>query len=261
MNDYAIKLGNVTKEYNGFYAVRGMNLQISKGEIFGFLGPNGAGKTTTIKMLTGLEEPTKGNVYILGINVQENPIEAKKKIAYIPDKVNIYGKLTGWEFLRFMASVFHIDEGVFEEKANHYLSLLEIEHRADDYIENYSHGMKQKITLCGALIHDPEIIILDEPTVGLDPKSTRTLKDILTNLSKEGKTIFLSSHILEIVEQMCTSVAIVQDGRLITTGTMEEIRNKAEKADDSLEDIFLRLTGERTDVIHAVQALKGEDRK
>lgn len=238
-----IKLTDLTKAYGKQAAVRQLNLQVRRGELFGFLGPNGAGKTTTIKMMTGLLEPTNGSVAISGINIWKNPIKAKKILAYVPDQPNLYPKLTGWDYLQFIASVFRIPKKRFQSRAKELLSIFGLTDRADELIESYSHGMKQKIAICGALVHEPDVIFLDEPTVGLDPKSARTLKNLLRQLCDTGTTVFVSTHILEIAEQMCDRVGIILDGKIIALGTMEELREQEGNTEQSLEDIFLELTG------------------
>lgn len=254
----AIRITNLSKSYGNYQAVKNLNLTVQKGELFGFLGPNGAGKTTTIKMMTGLLEPTNGAIEIGGINVWKSPLEAKRKIAYVPDQPNLYPKLTGWEFLQFVASVFQIPEKEFEKKAAELLRLYGLTDRSSELIEGYSHGMKQKIALCGALIHNPDVLFLDEPTVGLDPKSARTLKSHLRLLCNQGTTVFLTTHILEIAEQMCDRVGIISDGHVIALGTMKELREQEGLSDKSLEDIFLELTGDE-DAKDLIQELAKEE--
>ncbi len=243
MSVSSIKLSDLTKSYGKQEAVHSLNLEVKKGELFGFLGPNGAGKTTTIKMMTGLLEPTNGSVEIGGVNIWRKPIKAKKMIAYVPDQPNLYPKLTGWDYLQFIASVFRIPKDGFQAKAKELLDIFGLTDRADELIESYSHGMKQKIAICGALIHNPDVLFLDEPTVGLDPKSARTLKNLLRKLCDNGMTLFVSTHILEIAEQMCDRVGIILDGNIIALGTMDELRKDEGKTEQSLEDIFLELTG------------------
>ncbi len=243
MQETAITLENLTKKYGSSTAVNDVSFQVKKGELFGFLGPNGAGKTTTIKMLIGLLEPTLGAANIMGINMWDNPLGAKKYISYVPDQPNLYPKLTGREYLEFIASVFQMDAATFENNADELLLLFNLKDRADELIESYSHGMKQKIAICGALVHDPAILFLDEPTVGLDPKSARDLKDILRSRCDEGMTVFMSTHILEIAEQMCDRIGIISDGNMITLGTMDELRMLEGTSEGTLEDIFLELTG------------------
>ncbi|MBS4189601.1 ABC transporter ATP-binding protein [Bacillus sp. FJAT-49705] len=256
----SIKVRNLSKSYGSFHAVKNVNLEIKKGELFCFLGPNGAGKTTTIKMMTGLLEPGIGEIEIAGTNIWKSPIEAKKKMAYIPDHPILYPKLSGREFLRFIGSVFQIDQDVFEERMEKYLSLFELSGRADELIESYSHGMKQKINLCGAFIRQPDVLFLDEPTVGLDPKGAKTLKNLLQSMCRQGMTVFMSTHILEIAEQMCDRVGIIKNGEIIAIGTMEELRQKEGKTQSSLEDLFLELTGD-ADTLHLIQELTDDDEK
>lgn len=239
----AIRLSDLSKRYGKNDAVKEVNLEIEKGELFGFLGPNGAGKTTTIKMLTGLLEPSGGIAEIKGINIWTSPIEAKKHLAYVPDHPNIYPKLTGWEYIQFVASVFGVSEDTYEKKAAELLETFSLTERADELIESYSHGMKQKIAICGALIHEPDVLFLDEPTVGLDPKSARALKNLLRKLCDEGMTAFVSTHILEIAEEMCDRVGIIANGEIVALGTMDELRQLEGTSEGSLEDIFLELTG------------------
>ncbi|MBY0027429.1 ABC transporter ATP-binding protein [Priestia aryabhattai] len=243
MKMHSISLSNVSKSYGSHKAVKDLNLTVESGELFGFLGPNGAGKTTTIKMMTGLLEPSSGSIDVCGINVWNSPIEAKRKIAYVPDQPTLYLKLTGMEYLQFIASIFKLSADEFEKRSNKWLSLFQLEERANELIEGYSHGMKQKIALCGALLHNPEIIFLDEPTVGLDPKSARTLKNLLRSLCDNGVTVFITTHILEIAEQLCDRIGIILDGEVIALGSMKELREQANNDQSTLEDIFLNLTG------------------
>ncbi|GAB3796197.1 ABC transporter ATP-binding protein [Virgibacillus kimchii] len=243
MGETAIKLLDLTKSYRKHTAVKQVSLEVKKGELFGFLGPNGAGKTTTIKMMTGLLQPTEGTAEITGIDIWKDPLEAKKNIAYVPDQPNLYPKLTGWDYLEFIASVFRIPGKQFRVKAMELLDTFSLTHDAHDLIESYSHGMKQKIAICGALVSEPNVLFLDEPTVGLDPKSARSLKNLLREQCDNGMTVFMSTHILEIAEQMCDRIGIIFSGDIIALGTMEELKEEGGSADRSLEDIFLKLTG------------------
>lgn len=244
MNITTIKLTDLAKTYGKQEAVHQLNIEVNKGELFGFLGPNGAGKTTTIKMMTGLLEPTNGMIEVSGINVWEQPLEAKKRIAYVPDQPDLYPKLTGWDYLEFVAAVFRLPKDKFQHKAKELLDVFSLTNRADELIEGYSHGMKQKIAICGALVHEPDVLFLDEPTVGLDPKSARSLKNLLRELCDNGMTAFVSTHILEIAEQMCDRVGIILDGNMIALGTIDELRKQGGDKEQSLEDIFLELTGD-----------------
>jgi ABC-2 type transport system ATP-binding protein len=250
---------NLTKQFGGLTAVDDMNLSVAQGELFGFLGPNGAGKTTSIKMMTGLLQPTSGTAFIGGYNIQTQPLDAKRTLGYIPDNPFLYEKLTGREFLHFMADLYSVPPQGREQRLSDLLRLFELEEKGHELIQGYSRGMRQKIAFAGALIHSPQVIFLDEPTVGLDPKGARMLRDILRELCRRGTTVLISTHILEIAERLCDRVGIVHRGRLIAIGTMEELRTSfvqnarngtmdeasavTDDAQHSLEDIFLSLTG------------------
>ena len=215
---------------------------MAAGEIFGFLGPNGAGKTTTIKIIVGLLQPTSGSVEVAGFDVQSQPLQAKAVCGYLPDTPNLYPKLSARELLRFVGDLYEINQEQVERRSQELLRLFELADAADDPIDTYSHGMQQKTALASALIHDPQVLVMDEPTVGLDPRSARLIKDILRQLAERGAAIFLSTHILEIAERMCDRIGIIDDGKLIAVGTMQELRGIG-KEETSLEDIFLNLTG------------------
>jgi len=229
------------KSYGETQAVKGVDLQVRPGEIFGFLGPNGAGKTTTIKMLVGLLRPTDGSARIGGHDVQREPIAAKSLIGYVPDQPYLPEKLTAREFLEFIASLYQIEPVAARRRGEELLRLFDLADRGDELVGGYSHGMRQKTALAGALLHNPRAFFLDEPTVGLDPRSARLIKDILREVAERGTAVFMSTHILEIAERMCDRVAIISAGQVIATGTMDELR--AGRAGESLEDIFLELTG------------------
>jgi len=233
---------NLTKKYNELIAVDNVNLQVHK-ELFVFLGPNGAGKTTTIKMMTGLLKPTSGTVKIEGYDLLEHPIEAKRLFGLVPDIPVLYEKLSLKEFLEFIGNLYEVDRENFRRRFNQLIDLFDLNDRVNDLIQNFSHGMKQKCILAAALIHDPKVLFLDEPTVGLDPKSARNLKDLLKGMVQKGVTVFMSTHILEIAEAMCDRVGIINKGKLIAYGTMQELRLQSRKKDESLEEIFLDLTG------------------
>ncbi|NOZ62583.1 MAG: ABC transporter ATP-binding protein [Calditrichaeota bacterium] len=233
---------DLSKKYDGLLAVDHINLQVHN-ELFVFLGPNGAGKTTTIKMMTGLLRPSSGTVKIEGYDLLEQPEEAKRLFGLVPDTPVLYEKLTLKEFLEFIGSVYDVDSENFKRRYNQLVELFDLNDRVDDLIQNFSHGMKQKTILAAALIHDPKVLFLDEPTMGLDPKSARNLKDLLRGLVQKSTTVFMSTHILEIAESMCDRVAIINNGKIAAMGTMDELRLKSKKHDKSLEDIFLDLTG------------------
>ncbi len=243
MENVLIKTNHLMKKYGSVSVVNDLNLEVKGGEIFGFLGPNGAGKTTTIKMLTGLLNPTEGEVFICGYDIRKRPIEAKAVMAYVPDQPKLYNKLSAKEFLILISSLYRVPKDIAQEKAEQLLDMFELQDRSDELLESYSHGMRQKVVLAAALIHQPKVILLDEPTVGLDPASARLLKDILQELAKQGAAVFVSTHILEIAERMCHRVGILNAGVLIAQGSPEELRRKIGHGEESLEDIFLELTG------------------
>jgi ABC-2 type transport system ATP-binding protein len=241
MPTIAIEANGLRKTYGQHEAVKNLSLQIAAGEIVGFLGPNGAGKTTTLKMLTGLLKPTAGTASIVGHDIQNDAIAAKAAFGYVPDTPNLYGKLNGWEFLRFMSRLYRVPNEQAERRAGELLRVFELSDAASDLIEGYSHGMQQKIALAGALIHDPKVLFLDEPTVGLDPRSARLIKNLLGQLRDRGTAVLFSTHILEIAERMCDRVIIINHGEIIASGTLAELR--ARQGEGSLEDIFISLTG------------------
>ena len=241
-NTPLIETLNLVKRYGSKTAVDQVSLTVHGGEIFGFLGPNGAGKTTTIKMIVGLLQPTSGTVKVAGYDVQVQPLPAKAASGYVPDEPNLYAKLSGREMLRFVGDLYGVERSQVERRIDELLRLLDLTQAGDDTIDSYSHGMQQKTAIAAALVHDPKVLVLDEPTVGLDPKSARLIKDILRQLADRGAAIFLSTHILEIAERMCDRIGIIYQGRLIAAGTMDELRAHGQ-AESSLEDIFLGLTG------------------
>jgi ABC-2 type transport system ATP-binding protein len=243
MGDVLIRANQLTKNYGSVPVVKGLNLEVKGGEIFGFLGPNGSGKTTTIKMLTGLLEPSEGEAFICGYDIARQSTQAKALMAYVPDQPKLYSKLSAREFLKLIAALYRIPNEVVKPRTEQLLEMFGLEERADDLLEGYSHGMRQKVVLAAALIHQPKVILLDEPTVGLDPASARLLKDILQELAHQGAAVFVSTHILEIAERMCHRVAILQNGTLIAQGSPEELRQSIGHDGGSLEDIFLELTG------------------
>ncbi len=246
-----------------------MELRVAEGEMFGFLGPNGAGKTTTIKMMTGLLNPTSGTAEIAGFDIGKSPLAAKALFGYIPDNPFLYDKLTGREYLKFMADLYSTAKKERSAKIEDLLRLFELQEKGDELVQSYSRGMRQKIALAGALVHNPRIIFLDEPTVGLDPRGARIMQDILRELTLRGTTVFMSTHILEVAERMCDRIAIVNRGKIVAQGTMDELRAERRRAIQtsvnesgesnateserlkSLEEIFLELTGgdEHADLI------------
>jgi ABC-2 type transport system ATP-binding protein len=233
----------LVKRYGDKVAVNNISFEVQAGEVFGFLGPNGAGKTTTIKMIVGLLQPTSGTIRVAGYDVQTQPLLAKAASGYVPDTPNLYAKLTGRELLRFVGDLYSLDRQRLAQRTEELLRVLDLNEAADQTIDSYSHGMQQKASLAAALMHDPKVLVLDEPTVGLDPKSARLIKDILRQMAERGTAVFLSTHILEIAERMCDRIGIINKGELVAVGTMQELRSLGKAGETSLEDIFLGLTG------------------
>lgn len=238
-----IRLQAVTKRYGDFTALDRIDLEVPRGRLFGLLGPNGAGKTTALRIITGIIQPTEGQVLLGGHNVQEEPERAKARLGYIPDRPFIYEKLTGGEFLRFVAGLYGQDGREIEGRIQELLDVWGLSLWRDELIETYSHGMRQKLIISSALIHRPEVIIVDEPMVGLDPKAARLLKDLFRGFVGRGGTILMSTHTLEVAETLCDEIAIIQNGRIRATGTMDDLRAVAQTGDVGLEEIFLKLTG------------------
>jgi ABC-2 type transport system ATP-binding protein len=238
-----IRLTDLTKKYGKFTAVEGISLEVPRGELFGLLGPNGAGKTTTMRMIAGILQPTSGSIQVAGVDMLSRPLEAKSRLGFIPDRPFVYDKLTGGEFLRFAAALYGQDGAAVERRIEELLEVFDLAAWKDELTESYSHGMRQKLIICGALVHRPELIIVDEPMVGLDPKSARLLKDLFRQFVGRGGTVLMSTHTLEVAEVMCDRIAIVYRGRIAAQGTMAELRQQTESADMSLEDLFLKLTG------------------
>jgi ABC-2 type transport system ATP-binding protein len=238
-----IETHNLIKRYGDKIAVNNVSFEVQAGEVFGFLGPNGAGKTTTIKMIVGLLQPTSGTIKVAGYDVQAQPLQAKAASGYVPDTPNLYAKLTGRELLRFVGDLYSLDRQHMAQRTEELLRVLDLNEAADNTVDSYSHGMQQKASLAAALMHDPKVLVLDEPTVGLDPKSARLIKDILRQMAERGAAVFLSTHILEIAERMCDRIGIIDKGELVAVGSMNELRSLGKAGETSLEDIFLGLTG------------------
>ncbi len=238
-----IETVDLVKKYGDKLVVDNVSIEVYGGEIFGFLGPNGAGKTTTIKMIVGLLQPSSGMVKVAGYDVQTQPLLSKASSGYVPDTPNLYAKLTGRELLGFVADLYDLDRKQVARRIDELLRMFDLTEAADDTLDSYSHGMQQKASLAAALMHDPKVLVLDEPTVGLDPKSARLIKDILRQIADRGAAVMLSTHILEIAERMCDRIGIINKGQLVAVGTMEELRRLGQTGEASLEDIFLGLTG------------------
>ena len=239
-----IELTALTKRYGPFTAVDTLSLSVPRGELFGFLGPNGAGKTTTLRMIAGILRPTAGTVRIGGVDVVTDPTAAKARLGFIPDRPFIYEKLTGIEFLRFVAGLFDQSGPEVEHRGRELLALFDLEEWRDELVESYSHGMRQKLIISSAFVHKPEVIVVDEPMVGLDPKAARILKNLFREYTRRGNTIMMSTHSLEVAEAMCDRIGIIQGGKIRALGTMNELRAEAAMGTEGLESIFLRLTGE-----------------
>lgn len=240
-----IDLCHVTKRYGTKTAVEDLNLQVGAGELFAFLGPNGAGKTTTIKLMCGLLFPTSGTVRVGGFDLQLEGDKARQLLSYVPDQPFLYEKLTGREFLQFIAEMYGLDATYAASRIHEVIGVFELQPFVDDLTERYSHGMRQRTVFAGALLHEPRVLIIDEPTVGLDPRSVRLLKNLLRQEANRGVTVFLSTHSLDIAQELADRIGIVDHGRLVSCGPLEELRRQA-SSDGSLEDVFLKITEEAT---------------
>lgn len=237
-----IVFDHVSKKYgkSTTLAVDDLNMTVEKGKLFGMIGPNGAGKSTSIRMMTGIIAPTEGRVLINGYDMAKEPLEAKRMIGFVPDAHELYDRLTGLEYLNFMADVYQVEPAKRKEHIEKYLNLFELEDAAGEQIRSYSRGMKQKLTIIGALIHNPPVWVLDEPMVGLDPKSSHVLKEEMRRHCDAGNTVFFSTHVLEVAEKLCDEIAIIDKGKVLARGTMEELRSG--ETGSSLEELFLQLT-------------------
>ena len=233
-----LKIEHLTKIYGSKKAVDNLSLHIAPGEIYGFIGHNGAGKTTTLKSVVGILQFEQGEIYINGKSIRQNPLACKRELAYIPDNPDLYEYMTGLKYLNFIADVFGIDFALRQQRIAYYANLFELTNDLAQPIAAYSHGMKQKLAIIAAWLHEPRLIIMDEPFVGLDPKAAHLLKGLMREVCNTGGAIFFSTHVLEVAEKLCDKVAIIKNGRLIRSGTMEEV-----KGDDSLEQVFLELEG------------------
>jgi ABC-2 type transport system ATP-binding protein len=242
-----IELRNLTKQYGGITAVNRLSLTVPRGELFGFIGPNGAGKTTTIRMIGGLLAPTSGTVRIDGIDMAREPERAKKRIGLIPDRPFLYEKLTGMEFMRFIADFYDVAPTGLDENARSLLALFGLSGRANELIESYSHGMKQRLIMAAALLHRPPLIVVDEPMVGLDPRGIKMVRDLFRDMAREGTTIFMSTHTLKLAEVICDRIGVISGGNLIAVGTVAELQEAARLGEADLEQAFLELTRSQED--------------
>ena len=234
-----LRIENLTKRYGEKTAVNNLSLHIAPGEIYGFIGHNGAGKTSTLKCIVGIQDFDEGEIYINSKSIKKQPIECKRLFAYIPDNPDIYDFMTGIQYLNFVADIFEVSQQERSELIKKYADMFEISGSLNDAINSYSHGMKQKLVIISALIHSPKLIIMDEPFVGLDPKASHILKGIMRQICDDGGAIFFSTHVLEVAEKLCDRVAIIKNGNLVVSGTIDEV-----KGDGSLEEVFLELEGE-----------------
>lgn len=237
-----IKIENVTKRYGNFVAVDNISLEVNAGEIFGFLGVNGAGKTTTLRMLAGILKPSAGKITLGGFDIEEDPTQAKQITGFIPDRPYIYNKLTGREFLYFCADLYSINSKTAESKIDQLLEEYALTEWQDELVESYSHGMKQRLATCSALVHEPKILVVDEPIVGLDPHGAKMLKDSLRKYAKAGMAIMLSTHSLNVAEEISDRLAIIHRGSILTSGSLSEIREISGSHDQDLENVFIKLT-------------------
>ncbi|MBL7661342.1 ABC transporter ATP-binding protein [bacterium] len=236
-----IELSQLTKRYGSFLAVDNVSLAVERGNLFAFLGTNGAGKTTTIRMMTGVLRPTIGTIRIGGYDIQTHPIEAKSIMGVVPDRPYIYGKLTGREFLQFMADLYRVDPKLARVRISELLERYGLERAQHDLIDGYSHGMRQRLMMCAARIHNPQVLVVDEPMVGLDPPGAKLLKDTFRELTQAGTTVFMSTHSLSVAEELAHKLAIIKNGRIIAYGTLEDLYKEARTEDRDLEQVFLEI--------------------
>ena len=250
-----IRLEKLTKRYGRITAVDELDLHVRRGEVFGFLGPNGAGKTTTFRMLCGLIQPTSGRITVDGIDALADPIRAKRVTGYIPDRPYLYEKLTGMEFLTFVGGIYGLDSAEVERRAGELLEFFDLTEFGGELVEGYSHGMKQRLTLAAALLPRPPLLVVDEPMVGLDPSGARLVKEVFRRKAEQGETVFLSTHTLEVAEEVCDRIAILHKGRIVASGTMDELRQLQRGGEANLEAIFLSVTG-GADMQEVIQVLR-----
>jgi ABC-2 type transport system ATP-binding protein len=249
-----IRLNRVEKRYGSFQALHPLDLEVRSGEVFGFLGPNGAGKTTTIRMLSGVLVPTSGTIEVDGIDIVANPVDSKKRVGYIPDRPYLYDKLTAREFLQFVGGMYGLDAETTRVRGDRLLDDHDLLERADELVEAYSHGMKQRLVLSAALLHEPRLLIVDEPMVGLDPHGARRIKDRFREVADSGRSVFLSTHSLDTAQEVCDRVGILFKGRLVALGTVDELLSGRGTGD--LEEVFLQITQEESDKARALGASK-----
>lgn len=238
-----IRLESLTKRYGAHEAVKNLSLHVPAGELFGFLGPNGAGKTTTIKMIAGLLRPTSGRIEIAGHDLASHPVEAKGALGFIPDRPFLYEKLSALEFMRFVAGIYGFDVSALNGRIDYLLELVELQQVRSQLIESYSHGMKQRLVMASAFLHKPQVMVVDEPMVGLDPRGARLIKQVFREYCDSGHAVFVSTHTLEVAQELCDRIGIILRGELVALGTMADLKAQAETKDQNLTEIFLKLTG------------------
>ncbi len=239
-----IRIEQLEKRYGSFQALHPLDLHVRTGEVFGFLGPNGAGKTTTIRLLAGVLPPTAGRITIDGFDLLTDTVQAQQRVGFIPDRPYLHEKLTGYEFLEFVAGIYGMPASHVKTEGRRLLEVYELGPFGDRLIEGYSHGMKQRLVLCATLLHEPRLMIVDEPMVGLDPHGARQIKDVFRSIADSGRTVFLSTHTLDVAEEVCDRIGIINKGRLVALGTMAELRASADAGDADLEEVFLTVVEE-----------------
>ncbi|MFQ5648951.1 MAG: ABC transporter ATP-binding protein [bacterium] len=253
-----IELSNLSKHFGDLQAVAGLSLEVARGEILGFLGPNGAGKTTTVKMLTGMLTPTSGTALVAGFDILHKPTEVKKRIGYVPESGALFESLSAWEYLELVSELHHMEPVLARNRIEEFLALLGVGPDKDQYLSQFSKGMKQKVLLCAAFLHNPEVLFLDEPLNGLDANAAMVIKELLKKMAAQGKTIMFCSHILEVVERICTRIAIIDHGKIVTCGTAEEIMQQTGRS--TLELAFSKLTGSPDAAVSSDEFLQALER-
>ena len=251
-NETMIRFSEIKKQYGDFSALKSINLDISRGELFGFLGPNGAGKTTLIRILTGIIKPSSGKVFVGPFDLYAEPDKAKSMLGYVPDRPYLYEKLTPLEYFDFMGGLYNVPAEKIQQKGEEMLKIFSLWDRRHELIESFSHGMKHKVAMSAAILHDPEIFVVDEPTVGLDPRSVKLAKDFFRELANRGKTVFLTTHTLSVAEDLCDRIAIIRNGDIVALGNLEELQKRASMPGNDLEAVFLKITEEEQATINPV---------